>query len=225
VISGSVTTAVVRLAAGKVVVEKLRGVGVAVDHPLGPALVRALDAAGLRAHAYPNGPSMKWSKMLTNLLANASSAILDMTPTEIFSHPGLYRMELGMYKEALAVMAAQSIGVTDLPGTPVRLLTWMIQTLPVSLSQPLLVQTLGKGRGGKMPSFHIDLHAGRGRSEVNYLNGAVARIGTREGVPAPINHRLTEILMALTDGRLPKNQYAHQPEKLLQAIVSTEQPG
>jgi 2-dehydropantoate 2-reductase len=224
-VCGSVTTAVGRLAAGKVVVEKLRGVGVAIDHPLGPALAKALEDAGLQAKTYPNGPSMKWSKMLTNLLANASSAILDMTPTEIFSHAGLYRMEIGMYKEALAVMAAQSIRVTDLPGTPIRLLTWMIRALPAALSQPLLIQSLGKGRGGKMPSFHIDLYAGRGRSEVDFLNGAVVRLGGRVGVQAPINRRLTEILMALTDGRLPKDEYAHLPEKLIQKVGSTELPG
>jgi 2-dehydropantoate 2-reductase len=224
-VSGSVTTAVGRIAAGKVVVERLRGVGVAIDHPLGPTLAKVLDGAGLKACTYPNGPSMKWSKMLTNLLANASSAILDMTPAEIFSHAGLYRMEIRMYKEALAVMAAQSIGVTDLPGTPVRLLTWMIRALPSALSQPLLVQSLGKGRGGKMPSFHIDLYAGRGRSEVDYLNGAVVRIGMRVGVQTPVNRRLTEILMALTDGRLSKDEYAHQPEKLMRAMDSTERPG
>jgi 2-dehydropantoate 2-reductase len=224
VISGSVTTAVGRLAAGKVVVEKLRGVGVAVDHPLGPDLVNVLDNAGLRARAYPDGPSMKWSKMLTNLLANASSAILDMPPSAIFSHPGLYRLELKMYKEALAVMKALSIGVTDLPGTPVKLLTWMIQNLPPNLSQPLLVQSLGKGRGAKMPSFHIDLHAGRGRSEVDFLNGAVVRTGTAAGIAAPVNQRLTEILMDLTDGRMPKSEYAHQPDKLIRAISAAEQP-
>ncbi len=225
VVSGSVTTAVGRLAAGKVAVERLRGVGVAVDHPLGPALVGALDAAGLRARAYPNGPSMKWSKMLTNLLANASSAILDMPPAEIFAHPGLYRLELRMFKEALAVMVAQSIAVTDLPGTPVRLLAWMIRALPPALSQPLLVQSLGKGRGAKMPSFHIDLHAGRGRSEVDFLNGAVARIGAQVGMAAPVNQRLTELLVAMTEGRLDKGQYAHQPEKFIQAIVATERTG
>jgi 2-dehydropantoate 2-reductase len=218
VITGTVTTAVGRRAAGSISVEKLRGVGIAVDHPAGAGLVAAFNTAGLRARAYPNGPSIKWSKMVTNLLANASSAILDMPPAEIFAHAGLFRLEMAMIKEALAVMAAQSIAVTDLPATPVRALTMSIQLLPVFLSQPLLVQQLGKGRGAKMPSFHIDLYAGRGQSEVDFLNGAVVRFGERFKVATPVNRWLTQTLLAITAGKMAKSEYAHQPEKMIRAV-------
>jgi 2-dehydropantoate 2-reductase len=220
VLSGTVTTAVGRRAAGKIVVEKLRGMGVAVDHPLGSDLVSVLNTAGLRAQAYPNAASMKWSKMLTNLLANASSAILDMPPAQIFAHPGLFRVEMDMVKEALAAMAAQSIAVTDLPATPVRALIWAIRFLPLAVSQPLLVQALGKGRGAKMPSFHIDLYAGRGQSEVDYLNGAVVRYGNQSGVATPVNQWLTQTLLAITAGDLSKDEFAHQPEKFIRAVLS-----
>ncbi len=222
VVSGTVTTAVGRRAAGSITVEKLRWVGVATDHPIGPALVQALTSAGLRAKGYPSGPGMKWSKMLTNLLANASSAILDLPPAQIFAHPGLFRVEMRMIREALAVMDAQSIGVTDLPATPVRALIWAVRRLPQTLSQPLLVQFLGKGRGAKMPSFHIDLYAGRGQSEVEYLNGAVVRFGQRLQVATPVNRWLTQTLLDLTTGRLDKVKYAHQPELFIQAITAAE---
>lgn len=220
VISGTVTTAIGRGGAGIINVEKLRGVGVALDHPLGFSLVNAFNAAGLRAKGYPDGPSLKWSKMLTNLLANASSAILDMSPLEIFSHPGLYRIEMRMYREALSVMSAQSIPVCDLPSTPVRMLTWIIHSLPAKLSRPLLVQSLGKGRGGKMPSFHIDLYSGRGSSEVDYLNGAVVRFGERFRVAIEVNRWLNETLLAMTAGKLAKEEYARQPKKFIQEITA-----
>ena len=222
VISGTITTAVGRQAAGNIFVEKLRGIGVAVEHPLGPQLVAALDSAGLHAQAYPNAASMKWSKLLTNLLANASSAILDYPPVKIFGHPGLYRLEVRMLKEALAVMAAQKIPITDLPATPVRLLMWIIQALPAKLSQPLLVQTLGKGRGAKMPSFHIDLYAGRGRSEVDFLNGAVVRFGQKLNIATPVNAWLTQTLLAITEGSLSKETYAHQPDAFINALSVSE---
>ncbi|RPJ50809.1 MAG: 2-dehydropantoate 2-reductase, partial [Chloroflexi bacterium] len=179
VISGTVTTAVGRKGPGEIVVERLRGIGVSMLHPSGPALVEAMNRAGLRARPYPNPAAMKWSKMLTNLIANASSAILDMTPAKIFSHPGLYEMEIRMLRETLRVMKAQNIPVVDLPSTPVRLLAWGVTTLPLAISRPLLNRSVGAGRGAKMPSFHIDLHAGRGKSEVDYLNGAVERYGRR----------------------------------------------
>lgn len=222
VVAGTVTTAVGRISAGKVVVEKLRGVGIATDHPLGNQLVAVLDQAGLRARPYPNAASLKWSKLLTNLLANASSAILDMTPLEIFAHPGLYRLEILAFREALAVMSAQSIAVVDLPATPVRALAGIVQFLPLALSRPLLQRTVGKGRGEKMPSFHIDLHSGRGQSEVGYLNGAVVRFGQKYDLKTPVNLWLTTTLLDMTAGRLSRSTYSRQPEKLIHAIQSAE---
>lgn len=215
VIAGTVTTAVGRRAAGDIVVERLRGMGVALDHPLASLLVPVLDAAGLQARGYDHAASMKWSKMLTNLMANATSAILNMSPAEIFAHPGLYDLEVRQMREALAVMNANRIGVTDLPGTPVRLLVWILQNLPLKLSQPLVRQALGAGRGGKMPSFHIDLYSGKEKSEVEYLNGAVVRFGRRAGVETPVNQLLTETLRALAAGELALNTFERQPEKLL----------
>jgi 2-dehydropantoate 2-reductase len=162
---------------------------------------------------------MKWSKMLTNLLANASSAILDLTPREIFSDRRLFRLEVEQLREALQVMRRLGIRVVNLPGTPVRALAFAIRFLPLGLSRPLLAKAVGSGRGAKMPSFYIDLHAGRGLSEVDSLNGAVVRFGEQVGVPTPVNHLLNETLLALSRGEVPLSAYARQPEKLLEKVA------
>lgn len=214
VIPGTVTTAIGRRGLGDVVVEKLRGLGIAdPDHHV-PGLLEALNQAGLHAQAYLDGPAMKWSKMLTNLQANASSAILDMTPGEIFADRKLFQLEMRMLREALRVMQAQHIAVVDLPRTPVRALAAII-TMPPFISQVLLRRALGSGRGGKMPSFHIDLHQGRGRSEVDFLNGAVVRFGRKCGIPTPVNQFYNDTLNALSEGWLPLETYAHRPEVFL----------
>ena len=217
VIAGTVTSSVARRAAGDIVLEKLRGVGVADGHPLSLWLATALDQAGLNARLYPRAADMKWSKMLTNLMVNASVAILDMPPRVVLSHPGLFRLEIAMLREALAVMKVQGIRVVDTPKTPVRLLA-LAAWLPAFISRPLLVKAVGGGRGGKMPSFHIDLHSGRGKSEVEWLNGAVVRYGEKYGVPTPVNKLLTETLSALTRGEIPLTEYRQQPEKLLDLV-------
>ena len=217
VIAGTVTSAVSRRNIGEVVLERLRGIGVELGHPISRRLVYILNEAGLNAQVFTSSAEMKWSKMLTNLLANATSAILDMTPAQVFAHPGLYDLEIKQLLEALQVMEAQNLRVVNLPGTPVRLLA-LAARLPQVLSKPLMEWNVGKGRGGKMPSFHIDLHSGRGKSEVGYLNGAVARFGKRLGVPAPINGFLTEILLSLTEGATPLEMYTHNPEALLGSL-------
>ncbi|MBE0696211.1 MAG: ketopantoate reductase family protein [Anaerolineaceae bacterium] len=218
VIPGTVTTAVGRNGAGDIVVERLRGIGISTLHPMGSRLVNILDQAGLRAHGYANPAAMKWSKMLTNLITNATAAILNLTPAEIFANPALYQIEARQMRETLRVMKGQNIPVVDLPSTPVKLLAWIAANLPLSLSRVLLERAVGKGRGGKMPSFHIDLYSGRGKSEVDYLNGAVVRYGTRFHVPTPVNKILNEILLGMTSGEIPLDKYAGKPEKFLADI-------
>ena len=218
VIYGTVTTAIGRRGAGDIVLEKLRGVGVAKGHPLSEKVHAALDAAYLNSRLFEDAASMKWSKMLTNLIANPTSAILDMTAGEVFANKSLYKLEIDMLKECLAVMQAQGFEVVDLPGTPVRALAFAT-TLPLWLSKPLLGRAAGAGRGAKMPSFHIDLYSGRGKSEVDYLHGAVVRAGEQFKVPTPVNKVLTETLLALTNKEIPLEEFAHKPEKLLKKLL------
>lgn len=213
VIPGTVTSAVLRLEVGNVKLEKLRGIGLANTHPAADQWFEAFNEAALRPRLYSDAVSMKWSKLLTNLVANATSAILDMSPAEIFADPQLYHLEMEQLREAIAVMKAQDLKVIDLPGTPVRLLARIAQS-PAFL-QPLVRPFLAKGRGEKMPSLHIDLHTGRRQSEVTHLNGAVVRFGARHGIPTPVNRLLHDILLNLVQGKLPIESFARQPQKLL----------
>jgi len=217
VIYGTVTTAIGKRGSGDIVIEKLRGVGVAKGHPLSEKLNTAMDKAYLNSKLFEDASSMKWSKMLTNLIANPTSAILDMTAGEVFANKDLYKIEIDMLKECIAVMEAQGFEVVDLPGTPVRALAFAT-TLPLWLSKPFLGKAAGAGRGAKMPSFHIDLHSGRGKSEVDYLHGEVVRAGEKHNVPTPVNKVLTDTLMALTNKEISLDEFARQPEKLLKKL-------
>jgi len=81
-----------------------------------------------------------------------------------------------------------------------------------------MLKAVGGGRGAKMPSFHIDLHSDRGKSEVDWLNGAVVRKGLENHFPTPVNQVLTETLLALTRREIPVDTYARQPQKLLDLV-------
>ncbi len=220
VISGTITSAIARQGPGMITVEKLRGAGIADTQSLSKRLYAAFTYSNLRPVLYPDAASMKWSKLLTNLLSNATSAIVDMPPDQVFSHSGLFKLEKKQLSEALGVMKALSIKPVNLPKTPVKQLVFSVERLPVCLAQRLLRRAVGRGRGLKMPSFHIDLHHGRGKSEVDYLNGAVARFGKSLGLATPVNAGLNAILIALTEGRLGIDTFSHNPEKLLEAIYT-----
>lgn len=219
VIPGTVTTAIGKRGPGDIVLEKLRGIGIAKGHPLVPGLLVAFDNALLNPRLFADVASMKWSKLLTNLIANPASAILDMTAAEILANRKLYKLEVEMLRECLAVMQAQGIEVVDLPGTPVRALAFATR-LPLWLSKPFLSRAAGAGRGNKMPSFHIDLRSGRGKSEVEYLHGEVVRAGEKFNVPTPVNTMLTETLLALVNKEIPLDEFTKKPEKFWLKVES-----
>lgn len=219
VIYGTVTTAVSKPATGHFLVERLRGVGIGGSHPLIPTLAAAFHDAGLNPLTYPDGPPMKWSKLLTNLVANATSAILDMTPAEIYANRHAFAIEQAMMREALNLMSALNLPIVDLPSTPVRALAFAFRRLPAPPAQALLLRAIGRARGDKMPSLHLDLHANRKSTEVDVLNGAVTRIGASNGVSAPVNLALSRTLQAMIDNTIPAAQFHRAPERLAQAIL------
>lgn len=219
VIYGTVTTSVKKRNIGDVVLEKLNGVGIAAGHSLSEKLVDLFNEAFLKCRLYPHAESMKWSKMMTNLVANASSAILNMPPKQILTNKSLYKLEISMIRECLAVMKAMKLEVVDVPSVPVRALVFAT-SLPLWLSKPMVSRVAGGKRGNKMPSFHIDLYSGRGKSEVEYLNGAVVREGKKLGIPAPVNELLANTLLALTRKEIPLEEFANQPAKLLNKLSS-----
>ena len=220
IIPGTVTSAVDRLDKGKIILQKERGMGIAGDHPRLSEFQAAFNEAGLNCKVYSNADAMKWSKLITNLLGNASSAILNLPPARIYSHPGLYQMEVEQIRECLAVMRALKIPAANLPGVPVRLLAGIVQYFPRSISQRILGRLIGGGRGEKMPSFHIDLHSGKGLSEVGGLNGAIVRFSKKAGIAAPVNDFLTTRLRAMIAGELPLDKYQDRIDLFLKDLDS-----
>jgi 2-dehydropantoate 2-reductase len=218
VIGGSVTSAVSRKQAGQVALEKERGIGLENRGQISENLRHDFEAGWLHPQLYARRSDMKWSKMLSNLLGNATCAILDLSPAEVFADRDLFHLEMRQMKEALAVMRANGWSAVDLPHTPMGKLCLAIIYLPERISRPLLLKPLGGGRGNKMPSFHIDLHSGKKESEVGFLNGAVSRFGIKCGVKTPVNDTLTRVLLDLTENPERIAKYRHNKAALLAEI-------
>lgn len=219
VIGGSVTSAVRRLDVGRAVVERSRGIGIESTHPLSRELILRFNESGLNAQPYQHRASLKWSKMLANLQANATCAILNWSPNQVFSDKESYAIECAAINEAAGVMKALGIQMVDLPGTPVKIWVTAMTRWPEWLSRPLIARVMGAARGGKMPSFHIDLYAGRKQSEVLFLNGAVVRAAERAGLAAPVNQALTEILTGMAQGAIPFEQFNNHPQRIQERIM------
>lgn len=175
------------------------GIGLAVV--TGPAtevvgdLATRFTAAGLPARRFADWAAMKWSKLVANLVGNATSALLDLDPAAIYGDPATFEIERRQLREAVAVMAALRLVPVSIPGANVGLLLRGI-ALPPPIARPIIARVIGGARGGKAPSLRLHLRdGGTGPTEVRWLNGAVADHGARLGVATPVN----ALLAALVD--------------------------
>ena len=125
---------------------------------------------------------------------------------------------MGELREALAVMDAKKIPVVPLPRMPTMALAFALRYLPPRWYQPIFRRAIASGRGEKMPSLHMDLSAGKRRSEVSYLNGAVAHHAAEVGLAAPINRALTETLEGIVEGKVAWEEYRRRPERLVEEV-------
>jgi 2-dehydropantoate 2-reductase len=196
-IAGSVTASVE--AGGERTFARQNRGGIAVapaageTRPLAELLTAAFRAAGLRAATLDDARSMKWSKLVTNLAGNATSAIVNRPPGEVYADPQLYEVERRQLREAFAVIRRSGLRVVALPGADVRLLE-LATRLPSGIARPMLARVVGRGRGSKSPSLLLAARSGATQSEVDWMNGAVARAAADLGGAATVNRRLSELV-------------------------------
>jgi len=220
-IAGSVTAsveagpdgAVHRLNRGGIALAPVRGnVGPLID-----ALSAAFRTAGLRTARCADATAMKWSKLVANLVANATSAIVDIASRDVYGDPGLYRIERRQLLEAFAVMRLQGLEPVALPGVDVRLLRLGLR-LPEPIVRPIIRRVVAGARGRKDPSLRLHAGAGTGPSEVAWLNGAVAREAERHGRVAPVNRRLAEVLTDVLADHERQAWFRGRPDRLVEAV-------
>ncbi|MDX1688552.1 MAG: 2-dehydropantoate 2-reductase [Candidatus Promineifilaceae bacterium] len=221
VIAGSLTTPVSRETPERIRVERAdRGLGLAATRR-GQRVKEWVDLfaqAGITTVSFKDHRPMKWSKALLNMVGNATSAIVNRHPRAIYKYGPTFELEMEMLSEALAVMRAQKLAVVDLPGAQASRLAFAVNRLPSFVVKPVLSRLVAAGRGDKLPSFHIDLAAGKEQNEVLYHNGAVAAAGNRVGVSTPVNEALADILLKMARGEVDWQIYDGSPDRLVQEV-------
>jgi 2-dehydropantoate 2-reductase len=221
IVAGSVTIPISKETVNKIIVERAdRGLALAPIQPRHniKEWVNLFKKAGVDTIRVNSYEAMKWSKALLNIVGNATSAILNRRPTLIYKSDAVFELEMQMLRETLAVMEKLKLELVDLPGTPTNRLAFSVRRLPKTLLKPILIRAVTEGRGDKMPSFHIDLAAGKGKSEVIYHNGAIAKAGQEHNVPTPVNTVLTDVLWKLTRDQLDWREYDGRPGRLLDDV-------
>ena len=221
VVAGSLVAPVAREADGAFGWRKRRGLALAPARGEGTPAIQGLRAAGatigLPVAVSRDWRAMKWSKLLTNLVANATCAVLGVDPAAVYADRRLFAIERAQVHEALAAMRAHAVRLEALPGADVPLLA-LAYRVPAPIGWPILRRIVGSARGGKPPSLALHVRGAGGPSEAPWLNGGVARAAAQAHLSAPVNATLAALVEAVATQPALRARFAGNPTALIAQV-------
>ena len=152
--------------------------------------LQALQGAGLPVTVYGDLAAVQWSKLVMNL-SNAVNA-LSGVPVLAQLNDATYRKVTAVsIKEALRILSAAGIKLAR-TGKIVPAALPHVLSLPTWLFKRVAASTM-KIDPQARSSMYQDLMLGR-KTEIDYLNGEIVRLGQSLGLKAPINAALVQLV-------------------------------
>ncbi len=137
-------------------------------------------AGGLKAEYSDNVDYYIWSKAVNNIALNAACAVMHLRIREFFNHPEGKRLTAETVKEVAAVAKAKGI----------------------NLDADKVLASIESGTvpriGEHYPSTAQDM-ASKKRTEIDFLNGAIARYGKELGIATPANDHIAMFVKIMED--------------------------
>jgi 2-dehydropantoate 2-reductase len=145
--------------------------------PVTPRLQRIAElwqGAGFRVKCFDDIDQLVWEKLICNCAYSGPCGITEHTVIEVMEDPDLARVSAACAREAYEVALKKKIklGFED----------------PVAY-----VREFGSKIPHARPSVLLDLMAKR-KSEIDVINGAIARVGRELGIAAPVNETVTALV-------------------------------
>ena len=160
----------------------------ALDAKHAPALAPQLQqlqaffaSAQIAVEVSPNVIGELWRKLLLNCAFNAISAITQLPYGKVALQPAVHDLQIALVTEVLAVAKAEGQDL-DWPESKLAMAK-IFQTMPAQFSST--AQDLARGK----------------RTEIEHLNGFIARRGALHGIATPANQALYT-LVKLLEARL-----------------------
>ncbi len=132
------------------------------------------------AHAVADARPAQWRKVVFNASTNPIGALTGLTHGRVCERLDLRALVSGLVAEGKAVAAAQGI---VLDADPEELIDHAARPHVAYDHKASMLQ---------------DVEARRA-TEIDYLNGGIARFGRELGVPTPLNDAVTQLVKALED--------------------------
>lgn len=222
IVSGSITLPVEKISANSAKITNTKG-GIALapykntveTQEVLELLRKAFSKSDFQVMVCENYVNMRWSKMLLNMIGNAVCAILNLPADRIFADPRGAAIECGCLREFFLIMDLLGIKLVDLPGWKAKKLRlirlfcswWM----PLWVFQWVMLKTVAKARGDKLPSIHFDLEtAKRTVTEILNYNGGIIFAAQKLGIKTPFNSTAVRVLQSISKRYFDNNNaYRH----------------
>jgi 2-dehydropantoate 2-reductase len=138
-------------------------------------LAAACTRAGMPTEAVSDARGPQWRKLIFNAATNPIGALTGLTHGQVCEDTALRRFVSGLVNEGKAVAAAQGI---ELDQDPEEMIDYAARPDVAYAHKASMLQ---------------DVEAKR-QTEIDFLNGGVARFGEEVGVPTPLNVAVTALV-------------------------------
>jgi 2-dehydropantoate 2-reductase len=139
-------------------------------------LADLLTRSGLPAVALADSRGAQWTKLIFNAATSPVAALTGLTMGQLGDRAEVRQLISGLVAEGCAVAGALGITPDNDPMT--------------------LIDEAATEAGGHRPSMLQDVLARR-PTEIDVLNGAIARLGSDAGVPTPLHQAVTALIAGL----------------------------
>jgi 2-dehydropantoate 2-reductase len=146
----------------------------------------------------------RWSKLVTNAMANGLSACTGLISKDILRNDTLRRFGARLGSEAIRVGQALGYELEDIHHIDPDVIARAGEGDAAATREydAHRLEEVNKAGGGEhRPSMGQDMVKGR-RTEIDFINGFIVRQGERIGLPAQANAALTDIVRRVERGEL-----------------------
>jgi 2-dehydropantoate 2-reductase len=146
----------------------------------------------------------RWSKLVTNVMGNGISACTGLITRDTLTNDAIRRFGARLGSEAIRVGQALGYELEEIHHMDPEMIARAGEGEPEAArhyDEHRLAEAAKPGGGAHRPSMGQDMMKGR-RTEIQFLNGLVARKGEEVGIATPANAALTDIVTRVERGEL-----------------------
>jgi 2-dehydropantoate 2-reductase len=162
-------------------------------------LVGYADSAKVTANLWGE----RWSKLVANVMGNGLSAATGLTSNRLLEDAALHRFSTRLGAEAIRVGEAMGYALEEILHLPPETIARAGEgdAEAERIVEARRLQDAARLSDAQRPSMGQDMEKGR-RTEIEFMNGLVAREGERLGIACRANALLTDLVLRVERGEL-----------------------